>query len=104
MGLYPVSPVDGVYIIGSPIFERVTIHLDARYYPGGTFTIITHHNSPRNIYIQSALLNGRPLERAWIRHSEIAAGGTLVFEMGPEPNKTWGSAPDQLPPAPFTME
>jgi predicted alpha-1,2-mannosidase len=99
MGFYPVSPVDGVYIIGSPIFDRVTLRLDSHYYPGRQFTVITHNNSATNVYIQSAKLNGRPLERAWIRHAEIVAGGTLEFEMGPEPNKNWGSAPGQLPPS-----
>jgi predicted alpha-1,2-mannosidase len=97
MGFYPVSPVDGVYIIGSPLFDQVTIQLDARYYPGRTFTVIARNNSPQNIYVQSAKLNGKALERGWIRHAEIVAGGTLEFEMGAEPNKNWGAA--QLPPS-----
>jgi len=99
IGFYPVSPVDGVYIIGSPMFDKVTIRLDSHYYQGREFKVITHNNSPQNIYIQSAKLNGKPLNRAWIRHSEIVAGGTLEFVMGAEPNKTWASAPDQLPPS-----
>ncbi|HZI30881.1 MAG TPA: glycoside hydrolase domain-containing protein, partial [Candidatus Binatia bacterium] len=93
IGFYPVCPVDGVYVIGSPIFDRVTIWLDSHYYRGRQFTIITHNNSLQNIYIQSAKLNGKPLNRAWIRHSEIAAGGTLELVMGPKPNENWGTEP-----------
>ncbi|HEY2084355.1 MAG TPA: GH92 family glycosyl hydrolase [Verrucomicrobiae bacterium] len=94
IGFYPVSPVDGVYIIGSPIFQKVHIRLDSHYYSGREFTVIAHNNSPKNIYIQSAKLNGKPLNRAWIRHREIAAGGTLEFVMGPEPNNNWGTELD----------
>lgn len=100
IGFYPVSPVDGVYIIGSPIFDKVTIRLDRGYYPGRDFVVIAHDNSAQNIYIQSALLNGKPFNRAWIRHSEIVAGGTLEFTMGPNPNKAWGT--ELLPPSSFT--
>lgn len=99
IGFYPVSPVDGVYVIGSPLFDKVTIQLDSQYAKGRAFTVITHNTSPANIYIQSALLNGRPLNRAWIRHDEITAGGRLEFVMGPDPEKSWGSMPDQLPPS-----
>ena len=97
LGFYPVCPVDGVYILGSPIFERASIRLDSRYYNGRQFRVIAQQASPTNIYIQSARLNGRPLERAWIRHSEIVAGGTLELVMGNKPNEQWGLA--ELPPS-----
>ena len=99
LGFHPVSPVDGVYVIGSPLFDRVTVRLDPRYHPGGVFTVIARHNSAQNVYIQSATLDGQPLERAWLRHAEIVKGGTLEFVMGAEPNKAWGAAPGQRPPA-----
>ena len=99
VGFHPVSPVDGVYIIGSPLFDKVTIRLDPKYYHGGTFTVVAHNNSQQNLYVQSAKLNGKPLERAWIRHEEIVAGGTLELTMGEKPNKVWGSTPDQFPPS-----
>ena len=99
LGFHPVAPVDGIYIIGSPIFAKVTIRLDGRYYKGETFTVLTRNNSKANVYVQSATLNGRPHDRAWIRHAEIVAGGTLELVMGPEPNKTWGSDPKDLPPS-----
>jgi predicted alpha-1,2-mannosidase len=100
-GIYPVSPVDGIYIIGSPLFEEITFKLDPHYYSGKTFTIRTHNNSADNMYVQSAMLNGKPLNRAWLRHAEVAAGGVLVLEMGPKPNENWGSAPEELPPRNF---
>jgi predicted alpha-1,2-mannosidase len=99
IGFYPVCPVDGVYIIGSPVFNKVTIRLDRHYYKGHVFTVIARNNSPQNIYIQSAKLNGKPLNRAWLRHDEVVAGGTLELQMGSEPDKNWASAPEQLPPS-----
>jgi len=99
IGFHPVSPVDGIYIIGSPLFDQVRIRLDAQYYPGRDFTVRAHNNSALNIYIQSAKLNGMPLDRAWITHAEIVGGGTLEFAMGPTPNKEWGAAAEQLPPS-----
>jgi len=101
IGFHPVSPVDGVYIIGSPLFDEVTIKLDSHYYTGKTFTVKTHNNSAENIYIQSATLNGQPLNRAWLRHEDVVAGGTLELMMGPKPNESWGSASDELPPRNF---
>ncbi len=99
IGFHPVSPVDGAYIIGSPIFDKVSIRLDPHYYQGGNFTVVTHNNSPKNCFVQSAKLNGQPLTRAWLKHEEIVNGGTLEFVMGPTPNKEWGSAPEHLPPS-----
>lgn len=97
IGIYPVCPVDDVYIIGSPIFKKVTLRLDPHYYPGREFRVVTRNSSSQNIYIQSARLNGKPLDRAWIRHSEIVAGGKLEFVMGPKPNENWGTK--ELPPS-----
>jgi putative alpha-1,2-mannosidase len=89
IGLYPVNPANGIYVIGSPNLDKATIELDPRHYQGGTFTIVAHKNSKLNYYIQSAKLNGRPLDRAWITHDEIGHGGTLDLEMGVLPNKAW---------------
>jgi predicted alpha-1,2-mannosidase len=101
VGFHPVSPVDGVYVIGSPLFDEATLQLDPRYYRGGKFTVRARNNSPQNFYVQSATLNGQPLSRAWLKHAEVAAGGTLELVMGPQPNESWGSAPGQLPPRNF---
>jgi predicted alpha-1,2-mannosidase len=81
MGFYPVCPGEARYAIGSPIFDRVTMHLD-----GGKDLIIEAHSAETR-YIQSATLNGEVLNDPWLEHS--ALGGTLVFEMGSAPNKGW---------------
>ena len=60
---------------------------------------MTRNNSPRNKYIQSATLDGRPLAKPWFYHRELIDGGTLVLELGPEPNKDWGSRPEDAPPS-----
>ena len=95
MGFYTVNPARAEYIIGSPIFDKVTIHLGK----GKDFSIIAKRNSARNIYIQSATLNGKSLEKPWFSHSDIANGGKLEFLMGPSPNKNWGSTPEAAPPS-----
>lgn len=81
---------DPIYWIGSPIFDRITITLDERYYPGKTFRIEAANNSPDNVYVQSIRLNGKPLKRTYLRHSEIVGGGHLELVMGAEPNKALG--------------
>ena len=91
--------VKPIYEIGSPIFDRVTIHLDPKYYKGREFVIETKGNSKNNVYIQSATLDGKTLDRPWFYHRELVDGGKLVLEMGPEPNRKWGSAPEAAPPS-----
>jgi predicted alpha-1,2-mannosidase len=99
VGFYPVSPASCVYVLGSPMVDRATIRLDPKFHKGAAFTVIAENNSPKNVYVQSATLNGRPLTRSWITHAEVVAGGELVLKMGPEPNKTWGQKPEDRPPA-----
>ena len=100
MGFYPVCPGSPVYEIGSPIFAGTTIHMGN----GKEFTIVADHVSAQNKYIQSARLNGQPLDKPWFRHSDIANGGTLILEMGPTPNLRWGSAPEDAPPSMSTAD
>ena len=88
IGFYPVCPGSLEYRIGSPSFDKVSVNLP----DGKVFTIIAHDNSDENVYIQSATLNGQPYDSTVLHHEDIMAGGTLVFEMGPEPNKEWGLA------------
>ena len=70
----------------------MVLHLDPAYYPGGNFTIEARRNSATNIYIQSATLNGHPLNEACLYHADVAKGGRLVLQMGPKPNEQWGHA------------
>ncbi|HEY1648602.1 MAG TPA: GH92 family glycosyl hydrolase [Terracidiphilus sp.] len=95
LGFYPVNAANGVYVIGSPLVNRVTI----RNAKGKPFTIVAENNSAENVYIQRAELNGKELTRSWFRHEEIAAGGELRFRMGAQPNKEWATAPADRPPS-----
>ena len=99
MGFYPVCPGSNVYVIASPIFHKVTITLDRNYFNGDTFVIEARNVSKENKYIQSATLNGKPLNKPWITHSDIVNGGKLIFIMGAEPNKNWGNKPEDAPPS-----
>ncbi|MEY4688410.1 MAG: hypothetical protein RIR76_2433 [Verrucomicrobiota bacterium] len=99
IGLHPLDPAGGVLIIGSPIFDRITLALDRRYYAGERFSITVRNNGLENIYIQSARLNGRPIERAWLHVEEVTRGGELELVMGREPNRDWGADPRNFPPS-----
>ena len=93
MGIYPVNPVAGVYVFGSPIVDKATIAVPE----GKSFTIVAKNNSPVNLFIQSVELNGKPYGKSYITHPDILAGGELTFVMGPEPNKAFGNAPGDRP-------
>ncbi len=95
LGFYPVDPSSPDYILGSPLFDEATVHLGN----GHDLTITARNNSTANMYIQSATLNGKPWNKPWFHHADIANGGKLVFTMGAQPNKNWGSAPDAAPPS-----
>ncbi len=87
MGFYPVTPGLPVYTIGSPFFEKTVIQLPN----GKTFTVKAENFSGDNKYIQSAKLNGKEWNRAWIEHSAIVNGGVLELTMGDKANVSWGS-------------
>ncbi len=72
--------------LSSPLFDKVTINLNKKYYPGNQFTIIGSNNSPGNIYIQSATLNGKKLTQPSLNFSQIVKGGTLKYQLGNKPN------------------
>ena len=88
VGLYQVDPVGGRFVIGSPLFDKATVNVGA----GKTFTVVAKNNSDRNIYVQSARLNGKALKNSYIDFNDIRHGGTLELVMGPKPSK-WGAAP-----------
>ncbi len=90
VGLYQICPGDLRYEITSPLFEEITIQLDEEYASGKSFTIKARNNSEESIYIQSATLNGRKLDRCYLQYDEIASGGILELEMGSKPNPNWG--------------
>ncbi len=88
VGLYQVDPVGGRFVIGSPLFDKATVNVGA----GKTFTVVAKNNSDRNIYVQSARLNGKALKNSYVDFNDIRHGGTLELVMGPKPSK-WGAAP-----------
>jgi putative alpha-1,2-mannosidase len=82
MGISQVEPAGGKYVFGTPLFPEVTMQVGN----GKTFTIRTRNVSDENIYIQSASLNGMPYTRSYIMYQDIVSGGTLEFQMGPQPS------------------
>lgn len=81
------SGLDSCYDITAPVFDKVTIALNPKYYPGKTFTIIAKNQAPESIYIQSARWNGKPLLACTLAHKDLIQGGTLELDLGPKPNK-----------------
>lgn len=75
MGFYPVNPASGEYALGTPMMDRVTVHLDG----GRTFTVNTHRKDSTSFYVKSVRLNGRKYDRNTISHKAITDGGTLDF-------------------------
>jgi predicted alpha-1,2-mannosidase len=92
LGFYPVNPASGLYTIGSPLFEKVSIYVGN----GRKFTIIAKNISKKNKYIYSAKLNGKLLKRGYFQHAEIKRGGVLEFTMTSQPNLTLWSAVNQF--------
>jgi predicted alpha-1,2-mannosidase len=86
LGIYSVCPGTDEYVLGSPLFPKATITMEN----GNRFIIEAVNNSPENVYIQSATLNGQALSKNYIRYSDIARGGVLRLEMGNQPNPTRG--------------
>jgi putative alpha-1,2-mannosidase len=89
-GLHQACTGDTRYELFTPLFDSVIIRIDPLYGRNKTFTITTCGNGPGPRYIQSATLNGHPLNRCWLDQKEIVAGGTLQLNLGTEPEKTWG--------------
>jgi predicted alpha-1,2-mannosidase len=92
-GFYPVTPCAGYYLIGSPSLKKAVIHL-----PNGKDFVITAPNAKSDVfYIQSAKLNGKNYHHTFINISDIQKGGTLDFNLGTKPNKSWGTKAADIP-------
>ncbi|HEY3296120.1 MAG TPA: GH92 family glycosyl hydrolase [bacterium] len=89
LGFYPVCPGGNDYSIGSPTLKSAKVHLSN----GKVFMMQAQNLSDKNIYIQSVSLNGKAWSTPFLPYDELKNGGVIVFTMGPEPNKTWGSVP-----------
>lgn len=90
MGFYPVAPASDFYVIGAPQLPKMTMRLSS----GKDFTMVANNLSDENMYVQSVQLNGKDWNSPFLPYSELKKGGTLLFEMGPKPNKAWGVAAD----------
>lgn len=87
LGFYPVNPASATYMIGSPLFRPITLTLPN----GNKFVVSAPNNSAENVYIHSAMFNGKPLERPVLNHKDIERGGMLEFRMGRSPSR-WGTS------------
>src|SRR5262249_28645216 len=99
-GLLPRDAGSPTYIFGSPLFDRVTIEL----LNGNKFVIESADNGQNQDYIQSAELNGKLIDRAWLHHREIADGGILRLQMSSRPNQNWAASTEAIPPASTTED
>lgn len=93
MGFYAVTPGTDQYVLGSPMFKKMTLTLDN----GNKFIVEAENNSKQNVYIQTATLNGERLDRNYITYDEIMKGGKMHFRMGPQPSKSRGVSPSSVP-------
>ncbi len=93
MGFYQVCPGTPNYEFGSPIFDKVILHLEN----GKDFTVVANNVSAENKYIQSVKLNGIQYTKSWFTHDDILKGSDLYFEMGSLPNKDFGAVKDDRP-------
>lgn len=99
LGFYPVTPGTDQYVIGSPLFDKATIHLEN----GNKFAITAENNSKKNFYVQSTKLNSKNYTNSFIRYDDIQQGGELIFNMDNMPNKDWGNKPEDVPYS-FSLE
>ncbi len=93
LGFYPVTPGAGEYVFGSPLFSKMTL----RFGNGKKLVIKAQENSRENIYVQGIKLNGRVISKNYISHKDLLKGGTLIFNMGPEPEKKRGTKEEAYP-------
>ncbi|WP_313402222.1 GH92 family glycosyl hydrolase [Stenotrophomonas sp.] len=93
LGFYPATPGSNQYIIGRPFLPQATLNLP----DGKRFSIIATGLDAAHTYVGSVSLNGKPLDRAYVTHQEIVAGGELRFTMQAEPNKAWAADGAKLP-------
>ncbi len=93
MGFYPVTPATDQYVLGAPLFKKVTITLGN----GKTVEITAPKNSDQNRYVNSMTFDGKTYTKNWLSHSELQKGAKINFEMSAQPNKTRGSNPAAFP-------
>ena len=100
LGFYPVTPGEDIYVLGTPIFDEATIHIQN----GNSFTIRADGVSSENRYIQEASLNGTSLHQSYLSHSTIISGGELNLKMGDRPNQNWATDRSQRPVSAMNLD
>ena len=93
LGFYPVAPGSDEYVLGSPLFDKATLHLQN----GERFTVKGNSNSKDNIYVNSAKLNGKTFKKTFLSHQQIQRGGEISFDMSSQPNKSWATNKEAVP-------
>jgi len=93
LGFYPVTPGTDEYVFGSPLFTKMTLNFEN----GKKLVIRAPGNSKENIYVQSIKLNGGVMKENYIKHTQLTKGGTLIFQMGSEPEKERGTKEEAFP-------
>jgi predicted alpha-1,2-mannosidase len=93
MGFYPVCPGTDQYVVGTPLFKKLTV----RFENGRTLNITAPQSNESNFYVQSLTLNGKPIGKNWLSHFDLLRGGTLQFVLGATPNKRRGTQPGDAP-------
>ena len=92
LGMYPVNPSNGKYVLGKPLMDEGVINVGN----GKTFKI-TAKNASKYKYVKAVYLNGKPLSKTYISHKQLMSGGELKFVMASKPNKKYGASPDAIP-------
>ncbi|MFF8023195.1 GH92 family glycosyl hydrolase [Streptomyces sp. NPDC007896] len=98
IGIFPVQPGYDTWGLSTPVFERVDLTLDRRYYPRGTLTVTATGTSDRDRYIQSARVDGSSYSRTYLTTESLRGLRSLAFTVGAEPSG-WGTSTDAAPPA-----
>ncbi len=93
LGFYPVTPGSGEYVIGSPLFKKATLNFEN----GKTLVIKAPENSKENVYVKNLTFNGKKISNNYFKHNELLKGGTIIFQMSPEPAKNRGTKEDNFP-------
>lgn len=93
LGFYPVAPGSGEYVLGVPASREMALNFE----DGRRFVIRAPRLDGKNVWVQGVRLNGKPWDRSYVRHEDLVAGGELLFEMGPRPNKRYGKSAGSRP-------
>lgn len=93
MGFYPVCPGVDQYVLGTPLFKKLTVSFEN----GKSLVIDAPQSSDKNLYVQSLQFNGKPVSKNWLSHFDLLKGGRLSFNLGAAPNKKRGTAAGDAP-------